>query len=182
MHELELAGGELSALHNTMCALETRWIPAVSGEGRGGSHPAVSYPIGLFMRGMQLARDHFSEAEHQPRFLDAGCGIGTKVALASQLNWQADGLDFVPEYCSAARELCGPASVIYETDARDFDQYGDYDLVYCYRCLVDEQACAQLAEQVAEQLKPGAMMFLAWWPYLETPLLKCYEEALWVRT
>jgi trans-aconitate methyltransferase len=135
---------------------------------------------------MALARDYFRERlvgyGAQPRFLDVGCGIGTKVLLAQQMNFEADGLDFVPEYCEAARELCGSLSTIHDADAREFDKYGDYDLIYAYRPLVEEAETAWLTGWIAEQLKPGSLMFLAWWPEVQTDSLHKMSEAIYVRT
>ena len=177
---LQLSEREVSALYNTMCGLESRWIPSVSGEGREGSHPAVSFPLWSFVRGIQRAEAYFIEKRlgRMPRFLDVGCGIGTKVLLVQQWGWEADGLDFVPEYCEAARELCGALSAITCVDAREYDNYGTYDLVYAYRPLVDMDETMKLTIWMAEQLKPGALMFLAWWPEFDSSLLEKISDEI----
>jgi SAM-dependent methyltransferase len=186
-HAFAPNGPEIYAAFNTMLALETRWVPSVSGAGRAGSHPYVPYPLGRFMLGMRAAKMYFIPFDHERaeprRFLDVGCGTGTKSMLAAQMNWYADGLDFVPEYVAAARELMNTQveSKVYEADAMKFDRYGDYDVCYMYRPLVSDESMAALVSVVCDQIRDGSILFIPTYDPTDERLEK-YEEdlGLWV--
>lgn len=180
------SGPEIYAAYSTMLALETRWVPAVSGQGRERSNPYIAYPLGKFLLGMRAARMYFAHADVnriEPRsFLDVGCGVGTKVMLASQMGWAADGLDFVPEFVSAARELLTQQhSTIDLVDALDYQHYGGYDLIYAYNPLHDEHM-HELVDEICDQTAPGTMLYL---PTYEprSDRLSEYDAAigLWLR-
>jgi SAM-dependent methyltransferase len=124
------------AAYLTMSVLERRWVPQVDGKGREGSYPYIPLPLAQFLAGMETARAHFAEIDkhraHPRRFLDAGCGIGTKLSLASNLGWDVTGLEFVPEYIEAAWELCSNAALL-NVDVREFKEWRKFDLIYTYR-------------------------------------------------
>ena len=84
----------------------------------------------------------------KPKFLDVGCGIGTKVLLAQHFGCDAYGLEINPKYVEVARKVLAGgggfeawsetmrrrrsvAKHIIEADALTFD-YSPYDIIYFY--------------------------------------------------
>lgn len=180
----EESGPELYAAFNTMLRLEKRWIPQVSGKGREHSFPYVPYPLGLFFSALQTARTHFMQFDQERteprRFLDVGCGIGTKVVLACQLGWSGDGLDFVPEYVEAARELVTNGSRIFQANALQFGEYESYDLVYAYRPLMTDERMAELVAYICDNTRPGTLLYLPTYE-ADNDKLAEFGKHIWVR-
>lgn len=133
-------------------------------------------PLDQFLDGLDIA-----SVTARGKFLDVGCGIGTKLVLANNDGWQVTGLDIRPEFLAEAAKLC-PEAALIEADAREFNSYGDYDFIYCYRPLVDDEAEDRLEEQIVSQLKTGAWLFLphrAWLPGTERSDLHWMGTPLW---
>jgi trans-aconitate methyltransferase len=90
------------------------------------------------------------------RFLDIGCGPGTKMLIAQDLfGLHAVGIDRVPEYVTAARLLGLNAS---EADAADYGNYAGYDILWFYRPIRDPGLQAALEKTVWDQMAPGAVV------------------------
>lgn len=111
-------------------------------------------------------------------FLEVGCGIGTRMMIASRLyGLDAHGIDRVPEYVAAATELGCSAEV---ADALGWEGYGKYDLLWFNRPFRDRGTQRALEAQVWNDMRPGAVVIWAnlempppasWWPVLtETSL------------
>ena len=65
------------------------------------------------------------------RFIDVGCGPGTKVRLAQALfGLEGYGIDIIPTFIDEARS-CGVKADL--TDAFDFSRYGEFDIVFANR-------------------------------------------------
>ncbi len=91
-------------------------------------------------------------------FLDVGCGIGTKCLVAAQYGLAASGVERVSAYAAAARELGVSVTV---ADARTWDGYGDYGLVYLNHPLICGEGCndeAALERRVQDMMSPGAIL------------------------
>lgn len=101
-------------------------------------------------------------------FLDVGCGIGLKVLQAAQMVHAADGLDYRDEAADIARRVLdhdtSRRSRIFVADALNFDDYGDYDIVYCYKPLSDPALMRQLERRILAQVRPGTVLVF---PHLE---------------
>jgi SAM-dependent methyltransferase len=144
---------ELEALHGTMHRLERRWnllpIPDNS-----VYHAYDPLPFWQFFEGIRIASAHTQGR----RFLDLGCGIGTKLALMHGLGWEVSGIEQHLPYVEAARELIPEANVIHGQieDLEDLEA----DLVYMYRPAVSEDLELELEHHVAEILSPGSVLFL----------------------
>jgi SAM-dependent methyltransferase len=99
------------------------------------------------------------------RFLDVGCGPGTKVFLAQALFGVAGyGIDRVQEYVDAAKRNGVNAEC---TNAFHFQDYARYDIVYLNKpCHGDLEAKLEL--KIKEEMAPGAVLILAnaaEWPF-----------------
>ncbi|HEU0223082.1 MAG TPA: hypothetical protein VFR34_12845 [Paracoccaceae bacterium] len=105
------------------------------------------------------------------RFLDVGCGSGSKVLLASRLFAAADGLEFDPGYVAAARRILGtihaPRTGIIQGDALTFEAYDRYEVIYFYRPMSDPAKLARLEERIAGSARPGTVFIT---PYQDFPL------------
>jgi SAM-dependent methyltransferase len=107
-------------------------------------------------RFVMFLTDAVSEAPGD-RFLDVGCGPGTKVLLAAMLyDLDAAGIDILPMYISAARAHGVPATYM---DAREFNGYADFDIVYLNRP-VKGDGQAKLEAQIMNAMRPGAVLML----------------------
>lgn len=101
------------------------------------------------------------------RFLDVGCGGGLKVLSALRYFQEADGLDFQQSYIDIAQEMLGRANTgvanAFQADALTFDDYGDYDVIYFFRPIRDQDKIVEMERRVVDQAKKGALLIA---PYL----------------
>ena len=71
-------------------------------EYEGRSHRGYPY-IRSSMAALAKALLQYQEmtvpSQAPPRFLEVGCGLGSKCELARQLGFEATGVDLKPEYC-----------------------------------------------------------------------------------
>ncbi len=149
----ELGELEREAIHSLLHRLETRWHDSFDS---GPYHAWNPLPFWDFLDGVRAAEPY----AHGRRFLDVGCGIGTKLALMHELGWDVSGIDRHEPYVEAARELMHerPRSVTHG-DAFDFEVF-DADLVYMYRPMKSEDDTDALEQHVARRLPAGAVLFL----------------------
>jgi protein-L-isoaspartate O-methyltransferase len=98
------------------------------------------------------------------RFLDVGCGGGTKVLSALCYFRQADGLEYDEKYVESARrtlQLTGAEnSAIIHADAMTFESYSDYDVIYLYRPLRTDALLEKLEQQIMRQARPGTILVM----------------------
>lgn len=101
------------------------------------------------------------------RFLDVGCGGGLKVLSALRYFSHADGLDYQKSYVDSARTLLERAEVegarAFQADALTFDRYGDYDVIYFYRPIQDQDKIIEMERRIIDQVAPGTILIA---PYL----------------
>ena len=109
-------------------------------------------------------------ADEIPRFFDAGCGIGTKMALAERMFlWEAFGWDLRGDLIHVARNQLGLQNAIVGSlrSGRQPD-YGEYDVVMTSRPFKDDEEETAWERSVQEAMKPGAVLiasFAAVKPY-----------------
>lgn len=115
------------------------------------------------------------------RFLDVGCGIGTKMLVAREFGYSVSGIEIYPEYAARARGMLPEAEII-EGDVEGFDRYGEYDFLYCYRPFKNDEREDALEDQIIGQMKTGAWLFLPhrnWLPGTERSGLHWMGTPLW---
>ena len=109
-------------------------------------------------RRILLARNH----DGPVRFLDMGCGAGSKVLAASALFDVAHGGEYSHEYLAQAQDfftrLGADPSVIMQADALTFDDYGSYDVIYFYRPIKDLALACRMEERILHQARPGTLL------------------------
>lgn len=100
------------------------------------------------------------------KFLDVGCGIGNVMLLAKATGFrQAHGIEFDKShakrflYGTSIRQTGSEVQVFWQ-DARTFEDYDQYDVVYMYRPIANHNMQGQLERRVASRMKKGAF-FLA---------------------
>jgi len=129
-----------------------------------GCFSDIALPIKSFDRLMSAAyRTSLAQnRQHAPRFLDVGCGGGTKVFAATRYFRQADGLEYDRGYADSARrtlQIIGASnSKIIHDDALNFDSYSDYDVIYFYRPLRDDALLQKMEQCIIRQARPGTIL------------------------
>jgi len=94
-----------------------------------------------------------------PRFLDIGCGPGSKMIIAREVaGMDAHGFDRVPEYVQAAREQGLSVEI---ADALGWKSYADFHLIWFNRVFRDPRLQAQLEEQVWDGMAPATVVITA---------------------
>lgn len=158
---LELDQREEWALNQTMHQLERRWnlIPIPDNSVYHAHDPL---PLQAFFPAVRAA-EKLTEGR---RFLDLGCGMGTKLALMSCLGWQVAGIDKHLPYVEAARDLL-PGVTVTHSDILEVDRI-DADFVYMYRPGVSDETEEELERHIVPLLAEGTVLYL---PYREPSFL-----------
>lgn len=92
------------------------------------------------------------------RFLEVGCGPGTKMLLARELfGLDVHGFDRVPEYVDAAQEH---SLDVFLQDALTYRDYGKFDIVFLNRPCRDAVLERELERKVWQQMRRGAVLLL----------------------
>jgi trans-aconitate methyltransferase len=93
--------------------------------------------------------------------LELGCGLGTKLLIASWAGIQnITGIESNPQYAAIADEMVRTAYInakILAMDIRDFKQYHLYDIIYSYSPLRLEPE-RSFIEQLRTKMKKGATL------------------------
>jgi trans-aconitate methyltransferase len=90
------------------------------------------------------------------RFLDVGCGPGTRMLLARDIfGLDVKGFDRVPAYVAAARE-----NELFTTleDALEYKSYGEFDFIWMNRPIRDQELQGRLEAKVWDEMSPGAVI------------------------
>ena len=128
-------------------------------------YPYIPFSNGQFVRivdeAMAIYKNIADRKSHQrPRFLDAGCGIGSKVRLAASRGFHSDGVEILKKYCDIARKVCDrvcDSSSIIHSDLREFNGFGNYDVIYTYSPMLSSASNKAWQMRMAEQAKERAL-------------------------
>ncbi len=95
-----------------------------------------------------------------PKFLDVGCGPGTKMAIAEKLfGFYVHGIEIDAGMAfDAATRLAATDAHIEQGDAMHFEGYDGFDLIWLYRPFRDEALERELEQRVIDAMKPGAIL------------------------
>jgi SAM-dependent methyltransferase len=132
------------------------------------------------MSGYILLLDEAFAAAPGNRFLDVGCGPGSKMMRARDTyGLDVTGIEIVPEY---AAEAGRHGLDVRLGDALDFKDYGEFDLIWIYRPFRDPDLEAALEDLIWDQMAVGALAMCAgleapppagsFWPELDDLELK----------
>ncbi len=153
-------------LYNMMRALFVLANPLAEDRDRV---PALNHrDIGLtgpyFVNLMQAVyRLHRAQGLPRPaRFIDVGCGGGTKVFVASSFFEYCEGLEYDAGYVAHARDwldrVGAPGCTIRQGDALDYTEFARFDVIYMYRPIKDRALQVRLEGQILEQARPGTII------------------------
>lgn len=102
----------------------------------------------------------------KPKFIDVGCGIGSKVLVALSVGCNAYGVEYDPEYVEKARRLLEVGTYlsseraekrIIHDDAMNLD-YSEYDIIYFYCPFADHEKERELEQHLVSTARPGALI------------------------
>lgn len=131
---------------------------------RANQFPDIGLSGGYFTNLMQAAYriTRARRLDGLVRFLDVGCGGGTKMIVASHFFEVADGLEYNSDYVAHAERTLELARAegctIIEGDALTFNDYSSYDVIYAFRPLSDRVMLAELETTILDQAKPGTLI------------------------
>lgn len=139
----------LLALDQTIVRLESAlFVP----HGDDSGYDLHSLPMPEFLAGLDVCGT-------PGRFVDLGCGIGTKLLVAHLLGWDVAGVERQADYVATARRLVPEAEVVHG-DVSTIDLRA-FDVVYSYRLRVDLEEQRQLNAQIIGRMRSGALFFCA---------------------
>jgi len=130
---------------------ETTFLKAVSEQS--DNYDFIPFPSGAFVD-MLIEASIYFQLDRTKKFLDIGCGPGTKVMLANVL-FDAHGIEIKQSSVRMANRL--GLKNVSQGDALKYDNYGDFDLLYFYRPFKNDPLQHALEERIFEQMKPGAL-------------------------
>jgi len=149
------------AIYETFSRLETRWLVNTRLDLDPDFYDYNAWPMADFMASVEMV----GQFVPQGRFLDVGCGIGTKLALMYSLGWEVSGLDWNQEYVFRARELLPErADAIVVADLRDVESF-DADVVYMYRPAKSDEQEEAVERHLIGHCAQGTLLILP-----ETPV------------
>jgi SAM-dependent methyltransferase len=122
-----------------------------------GRYPFIPLSPDWFMAQLREAKRIAPDAA---TFIDVGCGIGSKVVLASCIGFRAAGIEIDRDYVKAAKDMLAMGwggGRVFQGDALKHD-YAEYDVVYFYCPMNDHELERQLEQRILETTKPGALI------------------------
>jgi len=128
----------------------------------------VCYGFKAFLQHLEEA--HKILGNNKAKFIDVGCGLGSKVHLAG-LYFDSYGIELNQKYCKVAKEINTPRKFfkygryedldgknrIFKKDALTFD-YNPYDVIYFFRPLSEQPLQEKLEGRIFETAQPGAII------------------------
>lgn len=163
----------MTALWLVIDRLEQAWLPPYPDSDEFyGWVPMVTT---TFVNGLEQIREERSLSHTvngtNGRYLEVGCGIGTKLLLARFLGWSdVTGIELHPEYAEVARRMC-PEADVFVADAFEWDGYGEFDVVYMYRPCIPDYLERCFEERVLSLMKPGSYAFFGQ-PVIDGPAVR----------
>lgn len=125
----------------------------------------IPYSNGCFIRLIKQVLSKIKKKKDKPiKFLDVGCGFGLKCWLAHILGLEATGIDLCKEYVELARKIFWYSYrdefilKIQQANALKYKGYGDYDIVYMYHPIRNNDLMQKVVDRVTQQMKPGAFL------------------------
>lgn len=106
------------------------------------------------------------EKDEEPRFLDAGCGIGNILLAASACGFGVAGIELDRKTYEIAKRLTRPdlrfynrgPTRIFRDDILRFNKYNQYDVIYFYQPMSSDALMDKFVWKLAEDVKVGAFI------------------------
>lgn len=116
-------------------------------------YPNASFSVLQFIAQLRLIK---SRCDQTTRFLDVGCGLGSKVGIALSLGFDAYGIEINPYYAAIASEHVGTNRILC-TDAVGFCNYANFDVIYFYNPMVSDD----IEQAIMANAKMGTIVYHA---------------------
>ena len=145
------------AIGKVVDRLERAWCPGELVTDHPDLYGYISIPLDTFVPALQVAL----ELTEGRRFLDVGCGIGTAMAVAGEMGFDCSGLEIRERYLPVAKHL-NPNADIEPCDARGYDGFRAFDVIYWYRPVISDDGEAELDALICAQAKEGAVLIAPW--------------------
>lgn len=129
-----------------------------------GQYPYIALPTRYFTEQLEIVRDLLRKEPQRPmKFIDVGCGIGTKLVIAKYVcpEIEVHGIEITDKYVSFAKKLLkgynnGPRyAVVHKRDALRYN-YAGYDIIYFYCPLSDPKLETRLENRIVQTATKGA--------------------------
>lgn len=139
-------------------AQQTEALWFCQGDPRSPTNPWMPFQVADFL---SIVFECVPEAAGY-RFLDVGCGPGTKMLIASHFyGMDAAGIEIDPAMARAARAhgsvVCGDALQAPP------GAFGTWDVIWLYRPFRDRDLERQLEKRIMDEMKPGAILAGGGW-------------------
>ncbi|MFL4470362.1 class I SAM-dependent methyltransferase [Tateyamaria armeniaca] len=131
-----------------------------------GLHRDIALPISQFsaMLGAAYRICLAQRKTHALRFLDVGCGGGTKVLAATTCFETCDGLEYEEGTVALGTKLLDILGAdrcrLIHGDAFTFSDYASYDTLYFYRPMKSTEDMIALEARVLDQAEPGTVLMV----------------------
>jgi SAM-dependent methyltransferase len=165
--KLEESYGDYCTLESVIRCFEDGLI---GDRKKGKDTPKESFPyiplgIDVFIKQMKYAKKVLAAIHHiypqnlyHHKFIDVGCGIGTKVIIARQF-FNAYGLELSKKYCEVSKKMFPRKdNRIINCNALTFKKYKMFDIIYYYCPISDSVIQRKLEQRIFRNAKPGAMI------------------------
>lgn len=93
------------------------------------------------------------------RFMDVGCGSGTVVALARQMGWDAEGLEFDSEAVTVARQA--GLTILEGGYELLFERPESFDVLLCSHVIEHVHDPLDMLKAMHAALRPGGILLLS---------------------
>lgn len=153
--------------------LDQQWQRKVPEDDRRYT-PWMPFSTPAFVALLAEAMPEAQPAGGDIRFLDIGCGPGSKMLIARDLfGLDATGFDRVPEYVAAARSLGLDA---HDADAGHYAAYGRFQVIWFNRVARDAAIQARIEAKIWRDAADGTLVICAnledrppssWFPVLD---------------
>lgn len=156
-----------------ICLLPTQTKNFKSNKRKKGQFEFIPLGLERFITQMNVIRGLTKVKE----FIDVGCGIGTKLALAkASLKYcgqtKFNGVEITKNYVCAARKLLSRLEIpgeIIEADALTID-YHRYDVIYFYSPLINDDMEKALEQRIVTTAREGSFILAN---------RRCGKEDIW---
>lgn len=120
--------------------------------------PYIRSACGPFEAALLSCAQLIGRPKETLRFLEVGCGLGTKCGIARLHGLQVWGVDLKSEYVELADRIF-PDCEFTQANAYDVD-YSQYDLVYYHRPVSEDSMIFQLENRILSQLPNRGVLFV----------------------
>lgn len=119
-------------------------------------YPYVRSGHAPFEEGLVQCLELLDRPAEKVRFLEVGCGIGTKCGIAHFYGVQVAGFDLHEGYLTVAREIF-PELAFEHANALQFD-YREYDLIFYHVPLADDDLMVELEDRVLRHMPTSSIL------------------------